>query len=569
MSNQVLLYSALVLASIGAYGTLTSGDSDLEGLISEASGESTDITSLLTALSKKVSDLESRESKQSGGGTGGTDELGLRLSKVETWMKNRVDETKNVASDPNATTEQVAESVIQRLSDVESEADLNSQDIITLVGDVNTNTQDISTMLSDFQEQISFNDSDISAMKTAADDVNTAITGEFGINTRLTDLETGVSDLQGIDTNMEERLSGIESDRILEATERSTMSGDIVANGEAITTNLNSIQDIEQDLTDVYQAAIDSNASNIVSLNDDASYLWEKLRRVTGDAGEDEVVCYSKFKTEGGADISLDDSELRLGASNDDNWMIYRAGNGTDRAKGYGITGNSTRVRIGKASNQGFIVENANKIPLFSVRSHDALTKVFGNLQVDNNVRIWETEKSAHFGHVDVSGGANNMHQTKDGTLVLGTPTYVTTKVNRVEMLQVNKDKTVIHKEILLKGQNSTSDTHFNYQNAGSNWISAKDGGATNFRFGQVGPTVAIKNKEININGTNVLEKLNSLQKQINDLETTLSSSYVKTGDTYYMKGHKDSWSAELGYSGDDARWNKSNTRMIFKMYKN
>ena len=77
-----------------------------------------------------------------------------------------------------------------------------------------------------------------------------------------------------------------------------------------------------------------------------------------------------------------------------------------------------------------------------------------------------------------------------------------------------------------------------------------------------------IKHKEVNIDGTNVLAKLKSLQTQIDTLKTSMSSDYVKTGDQYYMKGHKDNWTSELGYSGNDARWHKDNTRMKFKIYK-
>ena len=512
-SNQYLLYTAFVLGSIGAYGTLAP-ESPTENSGSNSSN----------------SELQA---------------IADRVLSVETYIKNKKDSAKRVSADPNATPQEVAESVLQRLDDVESSAFSNDQKIFTLRTDVDQNTTDISFNAGDFQGQITTN-------KTHADGIETTADGNTSdiidiIKPDLSLLAGNISQLSTDTTNLSSRLDTIELARPLEATARETLGDDIASVSGRVTTNLDSIQSIEDDLELVYTENISSNAEAIGALVDHTNYLSERLR-----ADDDGVTCLQKFKAHNGVDIALSESYLRLGYPNNDEWMIYTgtlAPGGKAAVKGFGFSGKATRVRVRDNSAQGFLIENSNDERLMSIRGSDAYTHFAGEVQVGSNgPRTFAYSNTAFFGHRTSSRDNCALQQASDGKTVIATPSKASVNVDGGTMLMVESDKTHVKTE--LKITQSPYDTHFNKDAGGTNVISSNYG--TFFRTGTSASTVTIKNREININGTDVLAKMNRLQTDLDALEKTVEDDCIKHEEYIRIRNKANGKYIRKGNSNND-----------------
>ena len=598
--NQYLLYTALLLGSIGAYGALNPKvmeqlkDSSVQEFITEAMSNgdvsSLDITTILAELGQKV--------------------------------------------DTNH------EELLKRVEDVETSSDTMSLSLSATDGKVDENVKELAFITPDFQEQISENKKSAAASALTAD-TNLGTIDEI-ILPDVEDLKADVISLQENDVNLDTRIGNIESARETETVERSTMSSDIASVAEDVTTNLGYINAIEDELTNVYTESINVNRDNVAAVADDLDFLTEKLRREVGEVA-DEVVCYSKFNTKGGAEISLSENPLRLGDSLDDSWMLYMGeGKGDKEALGFSrlgglfsniqeqvkavvnattkpvtkpvskpvtkpttsstppttkptattsapststssttstsppkstpltapsapsFTGMAARLRVYDSDTTGFVVENSNDEVLFSVRGSDALADLAGELRVDTNMLLYsDEENNACFSHALHTAYPGLTHRA-DGNTVVTSNNKVLIRSKDSNRIKTDSARVTISPELLIDN-GDRPDTHFNYNDEGNNWISAKS--ETNFRFGNNGKSVQIKHKEVFIDGVGVLAKLKSLQQEITNLKK--DSSYVKTdGTQYWIKGHNGNYSKELGYSGDDARWSPNNTRMYLKFYK-
>lgn len=552
--NQYLLYTALLLGSIGAYGAFkelkqAKGKDSITGLISDAisnnGGElsAADVAKLLTQLDEKVSKMDTR------------------------------------------------------VSDVEEASGDMDLELIALEAKVSTNDSNIAFITPDFQEQISLN-------KSSADATDVlAVSNEGILNNMLTvemaHLELQLQDFRQLGKDWSTRISDIESARQIESLEKETLSSNILGVAEDVTTNLGSINAIETELIDVYTTNIANNADNVTAVKDDLSFLTGMLRReIFEDEGIDQVVCYSNFIAKGGAEISLSENPLRLGDSLDDSWMLYLApsleaktlGMSTSfstsslvqsasealkesvvsAAKAPRFEGMAARLRVYDSETTGFVVENSNDEVLFSVRGSDAFADVYGELTVDTNTVLRSDEvNSACFSHVLHTANPGIAQQIDGDTVVSGKEVFIQSLDET--MVEVKSNMVIVHNALKVDPVGSLVRTsQFNY--SGHNFFSAREGGINYFRFGaRGGASVKIKHKEIEIDGTNVLATLDSLQQQITNLKN--DSSSVKTdGTEYYIMGHNDpengKWVKHLSYSGDDARWGKNNTRMYLKFYK-
>ena len=481
--NQYLVYTALVLGSIGAYGTLNvKSTKNVDDLLSDALNNSdvssTDLTNILDGISTRLGDVENTMSTTSMG---------------------------------------------TRLSDVEEALDTLGQNFNSVDGKADENTSDIAFMGPDFQDQITTNKTAADAIGTTADTNLSTITDI--INPDLETLFGDVKDLHEADVGLDTRIGAIEGARILEATERSTMSGDIGTNATDITTNLESIGAIETALEEVYTAGIDANEANIIANRDDHTYLTDVIRRVeeVDDAGEvvDEyVVCYPKFKAEN-VELALQGNSFRLGDPLDDDWMFYKAGSGENAPAGRNFSGQSARIRVSDGSNAGFVVENSSNKALFSVKGQNARAAIYGSLDVHVDVHIRSNaDGHACFSHLQQYNSPALM-QKADGNTVVDSTKAVRIHNKGVSMLEVDANKTTIHKEIVLHtGDASVLNSHFNYAGKGTNWFSAKS--TNNFRFGTNKlASVVIKDKEVVIDEVGVLEKLKALEERIKTLEKT------------------------------------------------
>ena len=515
--NQYLVYTALVLGSIGAYGTLNTlntKNSSVEDLLSGVDVSSMDLTGILGGISNRLDDVESTmNTLESTMGTMST------MSAAESTTST-MSATESTTSTTNTT------DMGTRLSDVEGSLDTLEQNFVSVNGIAAENTSDIAFITPDFQEQITTNKTAADAIGTTADTNLSTITDI--INPDLEVLFGNITDLQEVDVGLDTRIGVIEGARILEATARSTMSGDIGTNATDITTNLESIGAIETALEEVYTAGIDANEANIIANRDDHAYLTDAIRRVeeVDDAGEvvDEyVVCDPTFRA-AKAEIALSGNPLRLGNPTDTSWQLYKAnedvGNGSPRGFGFG---NAMRMRVSGGSSSGFLVENHNDEALFSVRGEDAMTCIYGKLKIDTNAYIHSNANGEACFSYNSSKGWDTpaIRQSSSGATAVSCPdgSSVYIKNGTTTMLSVKSDKTTIHKEILLDTEDSTLlNSHFNYLGNGTNWISAKS--STNFRFGTNAlASVVIKDKEVYIDGVGVLEKLNALEARIADYE--------------------------------------------------
>lgn len=449
----------------------------------------------------------------------------------------------------------------ERLVDVEILADSNKVNLLTLVGDVDINKADIGAFIPELQEDISLNKSRISAVMIKAD-TNTSNILSI-VTPRIEANETAISNLVAKDVGYESMIAALQADDVFASAARGIMSTDVADVSQRVTDNTNNIGSIEDALEGVFTTDIASNSANIESVRDDANFLAGVVVR----SGEN-VLCNGKLVANNGAEISLQNNFLKLGPSNDTNWMLYRKhGDGTDQpsgarpTKGYGFNGMGLRARVYDSKNEGFILENSTEKRLLSVRGSDGLAGFSGALNVMNKALTMASGDAACFGHQAYldSPGSLALKQNSSGVTEVAAATSLLLVAGGSTMLKIEPGKTVANTAFFVGGMPGSQDTAFR---ANNNYISTAAGKQTYFRFGTSEPSVAIRDKEVKINGVDILAKVKALEARIAALE----GSYVKKGAEYYINGHKDSWKAQLSYAGDDARWSTSNTRMKIRI---
>lgn len=244
----------------------------------------------------------------------------------------------------------------------------------------------------------------------------------------------------------------------------------------------------------------------------------------------------------------------------DDSFMLYRSASGPS---GYGFTGNAARMRVYDGSTTGFVIENSSDEALFSVRGSDALTAVYGNLAVADDVSIRVEGTDAVFSHTNASHPA--IRQTIKGATYVGSAGSVVLRSSNSDMLSIDSNGTTIANELIITSDNMQNTM---FRSNGDNFISTGAGKSTHFSSGN-SVSVSIKDREVVIDGTSVLASLKSLESEIKSFEN--DTSYVKHGSgvSYWIQGHADTWSKELSYNGNTTTWNPNNTRMKVRFHKN
>lgn len=474
-------------------------------LAEQVTGETLDFT----AMESRVNGL-TRESEA----------LATRLVGVETWVQGRKSASQNVTADSGSAA--VSQATLDNITDLQGAVDLNTGNIFTLRTDVDINTDDISTLGTDLQEQISQNKSDTSAVKLIADGTVSDIDNLH--LPRISDLESKVLGLTDTDTTTGTRLDLVEAEVPLAQAARGILSDDLVSLSERVTNNTNSIGDIEDDLDGVIQEDIDAAKARITALEGDANHLSQKLTR-----SGDDILCNGLLRANHGAQISLNKQWLRLLASNNSAYMMYvnhgqanEGPSGAAPAKGHGFDKNAVRIRTEKHVDAGFIVENHNEEMLLSVRGSDGLTACAGPMVVDGDAYISSDTSFAYFSHRNWKEGENYaLGQHNNGITVLNSPKEVRLRLKGKDMLAVTDGKTTVEGELKVNQPvgNGTHDTHFRADN---NYISTGEGKKTFFRFGPNDASVTIRDKEVNINGTDVLAKLKELEENFLDMRKTV-----------------------------------------------
>eukprot|EP00903_Cladosiphon_okamuranus_P019541 g17972.t1 len=508
--------------------------------INNAAGGTSDIT----AMQSRVDGL-TRENEA----------LATRLVGVETWVQGRKSASLNVTADSSAA--EVSQATLNNIVDLQTSVDLNTGNIFTLRSDVDINTGDISALGTDLQGQISQNKSDISAVKLIADGTVSDIDNIH--LPRISDLEDKVLTLTDTDTTTGTRLDVLEEEMPLAQAARGILSNDLASLSQKVTENTNAIGDIEDDLDGVIQEDIDAAKARIDALESDASHLSEKLKR-----SGDDIICDGLLRTQQ-ANLGLGGIPIKLRDSTNTDWMIWagekREIDGKQSPDGHGFSGAALRMRMRNASANGFVLENSNSDRMFTVRGSDGVGFLAGPMLVNNQAHISGDANFAYFSNRRYQGEEYYAFgQHNNGTTVVNSPNEIRLRVKQNNMVFVSDTLSTVAKELQINHRAGIGDTLFREDN---NYISTGGNRKTFFRFGGGDPTVAIRDKEININGTDVLAKLNSLQSQVDAIE----SNYVKKNAEYYINGHKDNWQSELSYNGNDATWNTSNTRMKIKIF--
>lgn len=484
--------------------------------VKSGTGGSADIT----AMQSRVDGL-ARESEA----------LAARLVGVETWVQGRKSASLNVTADSGSAA--VSQATLDNIVDLQGAVDLNTSNIFTLRTDVDINTDDISTMGTDLQGQISQNKSDISAVKLIADGTVSDIDNLH--LPRISDLESKVLALTETDTTTGTRLELVEAEVPLAQAARGILSTSLAELAESVTANKNAIGDIEDDLDGVIQEDIDAAKARIKALEDDANHLSEKFLR-----SGDDILCNGLLRANHGAQISLNKQWLRLLASNNSAYMMYvnngqanEGPSGAAPAKGHGFDKNAVRIRTEKHVDAGFIVENHNEEMLLSVRGSDGLTACAGPLTVHKKASIFSEGSNAFFSHANFSGSNVDfaLAHISNGKTILssngaGASGIIQCRVRGTDMLQIQPTQVEVERELKINHSSGTHDTHFR---ADSNYISTGAGKKTFFRFGSGTPSVTIRDKEVNINGTDVLAKLKELEDNFLDMRKTVKFRNHKT----------------------------------------
>lgn len=463
--------------------------------------------------------------------------LAERLLGLEKWKEAKANDAKNVSSDSSSA--EISEAMKTRLTDVEIVADTNQVNMTTLRNDVDINTDDISTFQTDLQEQISINKSAISAV-----DMKAYTTDDNLLNIwtpRVDSIEADVAELEAADIRVKTRITALEEAETLASAARDIITSDLAGVALRVTDAETSITDLEDDVELVVKEGIKANKDNITAMTADAAYLSEKLLR-----SGDDILCNGLLRANAGAEISLDSNYLRMGTSTNNGYMMYvgsgeaeKGPSGNAPAKGHGFEAFAARMRTADSDTSGFMVENASEKTLLSVRGSDGLTWCRGPLTAHDKATIFSEGTNAFFSHAKFNDNVNfALAHISSGKTILssnggGKSGTIECRVRGKNMVKMEASQVMVEEQLMVNHAAGTHDTYFRADN---NYISTGHGKRTYFRFGDRDPTVEIRDKEVRINGTDVLAKIDDLETRLK----TLEDSAVKNNAGVYLKNQNN-----------------------------
>ena len=459
--------------------------------------------------------------------------LAERLVGLEGWREAKADDAKNLSSDSSAA--EISESVLNRLVDVEIVADTNKLNVDSVRTDVDINTTDITDFQADLQEQISLNKSAIAAVELKADTTDDSLLDIW--TPRVNAIEDDVKDLLAHDITVNTKLTALEEAGPIASTARQIIADNLVGVAERVTNAETAISGLEDDMEQVVTPAIDANKASIVAMVDDAAHLSEKLYR-SGDV----IICDGVLRTEE-AQLSLNSNPINLGSSSSTDWMLWAGINAEmQSAAGYGFEGERMTLRVRDNSQSGFVLENSSAERLFSVRGNDGLGLLQGPLKVDGRVYLKSDNTNAYFMNIRNAPDNYALAHADDGITTLNSDRYIKFRVQEAERINVYSTSVKINNP-------GAMPTYFA---ASNNNICTGAGKKTTFRFGTEAASVHIENKEINIDGTNVLAKLNSLQAEVDEIKKDYVTKKEKIRLRNNVKQNDDNSRGYVGAHG----WN-------------
>lgn len=183
-------------------------------------------------------------------------------------------------------------------------------------------------------------------------------------------------------------------------------------------------------------------------------------------------------------------------------------------------------------------------------------------LRVDTGVKLFGTDSNNATACFSSQGNDTKekcaLRQDKNGHTALSSLfwTYVNARGgNHIKCIDL---KTIVNGELACHNLGDAKSTNFR---ADSNYLSTGSGKRNYFRFGQNNPSVSIREKEIEIDGTDVLAKLNALEARLSDIE----GNYLDTRKTHTLRSHNanlylaSSGKVDVGSSSSHAKWDIRN----------
>lgn len=381
--------------------------------------------------------------------------------------------------------------------------------------------------------RVSTNENSISANASRLDDVDQAIidinAASVTTNNRIDSAGTDISALDGRVGNLETRATTSEDDI-------STISGDVTQ----LTADLDALGDEldnEATLLEETKAALENFRADWNEFNDVAFLGNEKLNVTNLSASN----CNIGLNHSNG-----DISAIRFAGLTNPNWWMYLAKAGAGKSpkgetpKSFGVVNDyAIRMDIGGGTKQGLIFENSATGPVASLSA----AGIFQN----GPAKCGELSPGvAGFGHQGrFTGGNVGFSQGSDGVtnVSAGNSKFINFYNNGKRSARFESNNRLVIENHHASGRESV----FSHSD-GNNYIRS----ASNCYFGfgsNATTTVTIKNKEINIDGFNMLAELKALKTRVSNLE---GKNYVLNGQSIYLKNANNSRYLRKASSSND-----------------
>lgn len=395
-----------------------------------------------------------------------------------------------------------------------SNATIKSDELEALEIFVGNELVNVRGSISIAENGIATNVSALEEVDQAIIDINAA---SVVTNNRIDATATDISGLDGRIGNLETRATTSENDI-------STVSGDVTQ----LTADLDALgDDLDNEATLLQETklALENFRADWNDFNAVAFVGNDRLNVTNFTAGN----CKLGFKHGSG-----DESAIHFAGVSNTSWCMYMAKGGTGKTpkgvvpSGYGnVSDFAVRIMSGADANQGVIFENSNSGPFASLSSAGIFQTGKAKLgEVSSNV--------AAFGHSSRFSSDNvGFKQGSDATTVVSAgnskPIHFYNNGKKSARFEGNN-------RLVIENHHASGRESVFSHTDGNNYI--RSASSCNFGFGSnASTTVVIKNKEVNIDGHNMLAELKALKTRVSNLE---GKNYVLNGHQIYLKNNNN-----------------------------
>ena len=258
-------------------------------------------------------------------------------------------------------------------------------------------------------------------------------------------------------------------------------------------------------------------------------------------------------------------SAIHFNSLQSNTWSMYFSNNlglapdGKTPSSFGNVTGYAIRMKMDTNAKNGFIIENGDSSPVYSISS-EGVSKQLGNAQI-SSCKIGEDDGWARFSssaRFSANNAAVSQHSTGGTTLNAGNSKSLSFAVNGTTKAYVSKDTGLTIK-------NKSDDvwaTIFNHQDSGENYFRANSSHRFQFQKSSSGET-SITSGEITVNGKAMKASLEALEARVASLE---SKNNVQIDQVVYLKNRENSKYLSKASGNEDALVNRTSkeTRSSF-----